>query len=353
MLNDPTFQKVIASNDYQIHRKPLIENLQKLLNAKVITYIAGMHHPVPMIVSQDILPFEDLLKSAGGDEGYLILNSPGGDGNIAEKIITMCRQRFTKSFKVIVPNFAKSAATMIALGSDKILMGYLAELGPIDPQLGNPMGGLIPARSFIDGLEMIRHNIKDKGDPVQMYLPMLNQIRPEIIAQCQSAIDGSREFAEKWLKECMLREDPGQAKQVADWLSSGVKYKSHGKVINYAEAHDVLKLKVEKIPLESELWGGIWELYCRSVLFLQGQGPHAAKLFENERVSLTMSVQVHLVQEQRQPLPIRLPPQLQPQPRPQPQPQQPPPTSPAPTSPPESQPQPSPQPTSPAAQPSQ
>src|SRR4030042_3043599 len=157
-----------------------------------------------------------------------LTNSSGGDGNVAEKIITMCRQRFTKSFKVIVPNFAKSAATMIALGSDKILMGYLAELGPIYPQLGNPVeGGLIPARSFIDGVELIRRNIKDKGDPVQMYFPMLHQIRPEIIAQCQSAIDGSREFAEKWLRQCMLKENPEQAKEVSDWLSGGVKYKSH------------------------------------------------------------------------------------------------------------------------------
>src|SRR4030043_45737 len=120
--------------------------------------------------NQDIPLFEDLLRStAGADEGYLIINSPGGDGNVAEKMIVMCRQRFTKSFKVIVPNFAKSAATMIALGTDKILMGYLAELGPIDPQVGNPLGGLIPARSFVDGLEMIRRNIIEKGDPVQMY----------------------------------------------------------------------------------------------------------------------------------------------------------------------------------------
>lgn len=238
---------------------------------------------------------------------------------------------------------------MIALGSDKILMGYLAELGPIDPQLGNPMaGGLIPARSFIDGLEMIRSNIKDKGDPVQMYIPMLHQIRPEIIAQCQSAIDGSREFAEKWLKECMLKGDPEQAKRVAEWLSSGVKYKSHGKVIDYAEAHDVLKLNVERIEPKSDLWSSIWELYCRSTLFLQQQGPHAAKLFENEKVSLTMHVQVQPPQRPTQP--IQIP--LIPQPRPQPQ-SQPPSPTPAPTSPPESQTQPNPQPTSPATQPSQ
>ena len=192
MSADPTLTKIINTNDFQLHRKPLFQNLEKLLGAKVISYVASPMHPLSGIMSQDIIHFEEILRTtAGATEGYLIINSPGGDGNVAEKIITMCRQRFTKSFNVIVPNFAKSAATMIALGSDKILMGYLAELGPIDPQLGNPMGGFIPARSFIDGLEMIRGKVK-AGDPVQMYLPMLAQIRPEILAQCQSAIDGSR-----------------------------------------------------------------------------------------------------------------------------------------------------------------
>jgi len=295
MFTDPTFQKLMSSNTFEVRRKPLIQNLQKLLNgAKVITYIASSVHPIPMIMSQDIPLFEDLLRSCdGADEGYLIINSPGGDGNVAEKMITMCRQRFTKSFKVIVPNFAKSAATMVALGSDKILMGYLAELGPIDPQLGSPYAGsLIPARSFIDGLEMIRRNIKEKGDQVQMYLPMLSKIEPHVIAQCQSAIDGAREFAEKWLKECMLKDTPEQAKEVARALSEGVKYKTHGKVIDYTEAHDILKLNVEKILQKSEIWNNVWELYCSSILFLQQQGPAAAKLFESEKVSLTMHLQI-------------------------------------------------------------
>jgi hypothetical protein len=314
MSNDATFKRIIASNDYEIHRKPIIKNLQKLLAAKVITYIASHYHPVPMIMAQDIPLFEDLLQStAGAEEGYLILNSPGGDGNVAEKIITMCRQRFTKSFKVIVPNFAKSASTMIALGSDKILMGYLAELGPIDPQLGNPVaGGLIPARSFIDGLEMIRRNIKEKGDPVQMYFPMLSQIRPEIIAQCQSAIDGSCEFAEKWLKKYMLKNNPEQAKEVARSLSEGVRYKSYGKVIDYDEAHDALKLNVEKIPQDSEIWSNVWELYCRSILFLQQQGSAAAKLFESESVSLTMHIQVQMAQPPRPQKLTPIPPQVAP-----------------------------------------
>jgi hypothetical protein len=332
MFNDPTFQRLMSSNGFEVLRKPIIQKLQKLLDdAKVITYIASPLHPIPMMMSQDIPLFEDLLRSCdGAKEGYLIINSPGGDGNVAEKMIMMCRQRFTKSFRVIVPNFAKSAATMVALGSDKIFMGYLAELGPIDPQFGSPQaGGLIPARSFIDGLEMIRRNIKEKGDPVQMYLPLLAKIEPHVVAQCQGAIDGAREFAEKWLRECMLKDDPQQAKEVASALSEGVKYKSHGKVIDYAEAHDVLKLNVEKIAESSELWDNIWELYCSSILFLQQQGQSAAKLFESEKVSLTMHLQVMQLPQLLPPiLPPQTPQPSQPRPPAMP-PQQPPATKPA------------------------
>ena len=64
----------------------------------------------------------------------LLLQSPGGDIDKAENIVYMCRNRFS-SFRVIVPESAKSAATLIALAADSIIMGYTSELGPIDPQI--------------------------------------------------------------------------------------------------------------------------------------------------------------------------------------------------------------------------
>lgn len=330
----PIFQDIIASNTYLRHRKPIVERLQQKLKAKLIVYTASPFHPVPQIMIQDVPSFEDLLRSvAGAEEGYLMINSPGGDANAAEKLLTMCRQRFTKTFNVIVPDYAKSAATMIALGSDKILMGYLSELGPIDPQIrvAPYPGQIIPARSFIDGLELIREKIREKGDPVQMYFPMLSRIRSETLAMCQSAIDGSRKFAEKWLKKYMLKNNAPQAKKVAKWLSEGEKYKSHGKMIDFAEAHDVLMLNVEKIDPDSDLWSDVWELYCRSIAFLQQrQAQGVAKLFESESVSLTMSLRIMV-----QPRPTRRPqpPPSLPSPRPVP------PTPRKPTTPPQKPPQ--------------
>ena len=104
--------------------------------SKLIIYTASPFLPlISSIAIQDIPLFEDLLRSiSGAKQCYLMINSPGGNADVAEKMIRMCRQRF-QTFNIIVPDYAKSAATMIALGSDKIMMGYLAELGPIDPQL--------------------------------------------------------------------------------------------------------------------------------------------------------------------------------------------------------------------------
>lgn len=325
--SEPIFRKIIDPNSATI-RQNLIKRIQEKLDTKLIVYTANPHHLVPTIMIHDVPLFEDLLRSvAESSKGCLMLNSPGGDANAAEKLLMMCRQRFTKEFHVIVPDYAKSAATMIALGSDKILMGYLAELGPIDPQLLTspiPGGEVIPARSFIDGLDMIRKRVKYDGDPVQMYLPMLSQIRPEIIAICQRAIDDAKTFAEKWLKNYMLRNDHKRAEDVAEMLSIGAAYKSHGKVIDFNEAKNVLGLNVEKIDEKSQLWSDIWELYCRSLHQMQTSRA-TAKLFESESISLNMNIEVQVIQAPRQ-IPRSPTPQL-------PQPVAPQPTEPTKTSP--------------------
>lgn len=288
ITKDPIFTNILNENDHAT-RKSLIKLIEDNLGGKVICYFENPEHPFASISSHDVIQFEDLLRSAGDSEnGFLILNSSGGSGNAAEKLLSMCRERFN-NFVIVVPNFAKSAATMMCLGADKILMGYLAELGPIDPQITLPGSSTIPARSFIDGLEMVRSNIKS-GDPPNMYLSMLQKVRPEIISMCTSAIADAECFAKNWLSKYMLKSDPDHAAKVAGWLSDGQTYKSHGKVIDYHEAKDTLKLDAEPIDSKSELWYWIWELYVRSIVSMKTQGPNTAKMFESFTVSLTTTI---------------------------------------------------------------
>ena len=290
VADDPVFANVLNENDHTV-RRSIIKHIEDEVGGRVICYLENPEHPFPYINNRDVIQFEDMLRSVSNSKkGFLILNSSGGSGNTAEKLLSMCRGRFKDGFTIIVPNFAKSAATMMCLGADKIMMGYLAELGPIDPQItlsGNPP---IPARSLIDGLEMVRSNIKS-GDPPSMYLSMLQKVRPEIISTCVSAIANAECFASDWLSKYMLKSDPEHAIKVAGWLSDGQTYKSHGKVIDYHEAKNTLKLNVEQIDPDSKLWSQVWELYVRSVVFMKNTGPGTAKMFESYDVSSTTNIQ--------------------------------------------------------------
>ena len=287
--NGPVLSNILKSDSSRNLRLKLINRIEEELGGRVISYLENPNHPLSFIQSDDIIPFEDALRTIGDTKkGFLILNSSGGDGNTAEKLLFMCRERFTEGFTIIVPNFAKSAATMMCLGADKIMMGYLAELGPIDPQI-QINDEIIPARSFIDGLELVREKVKN-GDPPSLYTAMLQKVRPEIISTCTSAIDEAECFAKNWLTKYMLKDDHDQAEKVAKWLSDGQIYKSHGKVIDWREAKNVLKLNAECIRSESTLWNLVWKLYVQSVQDMKKRSSNTAKIIEGSDISLINTI---------------------------------------------------------------
>lgn len=67
----------------------------------------------------------------------LLVDSPGGFAPYAYQIATILRNH-CGGFIVIVPRYAKSAATLLALGADTILLGRHGELGPLDAQFEDP-----------------------------------------------------------------------------------------------------------------------------------------------------------------------------------------------------------------------
>ena len=60
----------------------------------------------------------------------------------------------TGRVRVIVPDYAKSAGTLMALGADRIIMSETSELGPIDPQviLADRNGNRMPhsVKNYLD-----------------------------------------------------------------------------------------------------------------------------------------------------------------------------------------------------------
>ena len=99
-----------------LKHKILISEYEKKEQRKLIVYIAKIGNQRSSINPDDIAPIGSMLASCGYvDNLDLMIHSPGGSGVTAEKIVAMCRSYTKKEFRVIVPNMAKSAATMISL----------------------------------------------------------------------------------------------------------------------------------------------------------------------------------------------------------------------------------------------
>jgi hypothetical protein len=265
-------------------RQALIREIEQQTDTRLICYVSGV---AGSITEHDIPPLVDLLDDVrSGDDLDLLLHTPGGDVDQAERIVVLCRKRVGKDarFRVIVPNSAKSAGTLIAIASDEIVMGEPSELGPIDPQVtivtasGEPMHR--PAQSFLDGLKII----EEKADPQlpAAYFPLLDKLDPALLDFCQKAIDRSAQFAEQYLAKYMLKGDPDRAAEIARALNDAGTHLSHGALIDADKATE-MGLNVRTLQHDDPLWRAYWQLFCQMRLALPDSG---SKLLEGRRASL-------------------------------------------------------------------
>jgi hypothetical protein len=137
----------------------------------------------------------------------LLLLSNGGSIEPAYQISKLCKAFAKEKFVVAVPRFAKSAATLIALGADEIHMGVLGHLGPIDPQVGG-----LPALAVARAVQQIGYYERVADSAVQYGQRLLQRKDAAVLAAEPAAI------AHKLVHE----------------------YKDHGFVIDSDEAREIL-----------------------------------------------------------------------------------------------------------------
>lgn len=122
-----------------MERIELIKKIESLRGSRVITYVTSDRQgPVNARVAMDIIPIisAQLRKIGKTEKIDLVLYSSGGDTMVPWRLVSMIRE-YCDHFSVLVPYKAHSAATMIALGADEIVMSDMSELSPIDPSTSN------------------------------------------------------------------------------------------------------------------------------------------------------------------------------------------------------------------------
>ena len=266
-------------------RKHLYTALEKELgNKHVIAFFTSFYWPVTI---SDADP--DMIEEALGrlpDDGrelVLMINSPGGEGIAAERIVNVCRSYGTGNrFSVIVPRKAKSAATLVCFGAHKIGMSKTSELGPVDPQIlvyddKGQATSVHAAREIIESYEDLMNKANKTKGRVEPYLQQLARFDAKDIRRIRSAQALSVSISLKCLKTgIMSKYSMASTENRIKPFLDPTYTKMHSRPI-WCDVAQQCGLPVELYDLKSPVWSLISELYMRLNLFCNS---HASKAVE-------------------------------------------------------------------------
>ncbi|MCZ3380487.1 SDH family Clp fold serine proteinase [Rhizobium sp. AG207R] len=253
-------------------RLAIIDQIERLRGSKVICYLTSVRSNLGANISQDAVRiFFDhlrLLPERPIKKIDLFICSNGGDGTVPWRIISLLRE-YAETVGVILPYRAYSAATMLALGADEIVMHPFAEMGPIDPTVTNGYNPIDPQTnqrigisvedvkayiSFVKDTVGIRH----EDELIKAVEILSDKVHPLAIGNVERFISQSRMIARKILLTHMSEEtSKHKIDEIIETLASKLYF--HGHPINRKEAKD-LGLQVAEHPAP-ELEELIWNLY--------------------------------------------------------------------------------------------
>lgn len=249
-------------------RQAIMRQIEEKIGRRVVTFYTSFDYPT-IIDDSDAATLEGILQAMDLSQGLtLILSSPGGSGVSAERIINVCRVYSGNDFEVIVPGMAKSAATMICLGAQRIVMSDTSELGPIDPQVFFSMNGVesyMPANIAIESYESLLEQAVKATGRIEPYLQLLSRYNPAEIRQFKELQDLGEDIAKRALATGMLKDVQGKIDDAVLTFSDPTKRKIHERPIFWKEVSDA-GLIVQHVDNRSELWLLISDLHQRAHL---------------------------------------------------------------------------------------
>lgn len=249
-------------------RQTLIAELEDMLGGRtVVCFFTSFVFPV-MIVPQDADILEGVLHKTPLRKGLtLVIDSPGGDALAAEAIINVCRSYSHGDFEVIVPKRAKSAATMVCLGANKIWMGETSELGPVDPQVivhTKEGWSLEPAQELVEGYKALVRQATGAKGRVEPYLQQLAKYDARSVRRYEREHDLAKSIAVNALQTGMMKKETKAAieKRIKLFVDPKLTL-AHGRRIGVEMAQKA-GLCVERMEIEGDLWNKVLELHTRA-----------------------------------------------------------------------------------------
>src|SRR6201995_3316153 len=253
----PTRDREVPERPIPMERPhPVMERLSKALGEPVFTY---WNSTKGAICQNDVAGLYALVRARGHvDRLSLFIKSDGGSGQAALRMVNLLR-RYVKHLTVLAPLECQSAATMLALGADRILMGPLAHLSAVDTSLTHDLSPIDRDndRVSVSNDELLRvirlWSEQAKDSTTNPYAALFPYVHPLVIG----AVDRSSALSTRICEEILSyhMDDKDRAREISNNLNSG--YPSHNYPITLREAPRI-GLNVE--AMDDNINGLLFEL---------------------------------------------------------------------------------------------
>ncbi|GJL67282.1 MAG: hypothetical protein NPIRA05_22530 [Nitrospirales bacterium] len=224
--------------------------------ADVFSFIGGIR-------GEYLSPFrakmEDLASRDDKPQNLVfLLHTPGGVAEIVEKMVDIIRHHYQEVW-FVVPDMAMSAGTILCMSGDKIYMDYSSALGPIDPQIPNSEGILVPALGYLDQVDKMIEK-SESGTLTDAEFAILQNQDLAMLRRYEQARDLSISLLKDWLVKYKFKdwdkhssngedvteeEKKKRALEIAEALTNHKRWNSHGRMIGINTLTNDLKLRIE------------------------------------------------------------------------------------------------------------
>ncbi len=256
-------------------RKQLIQHIEGMRQSRVITYLTSDRQgPISAKIAMDVIPLmskqlQTIRKTKNID---FFLYSAGGDTMVPWRLISMIRD-YCEKLSVLVPYKAHSAATMIALGADEIVMSNLSELSPIDPSAANvfnppdptnPQNRIpISVEDVMAYFDLAKNKFGIKGDEelshiFAKFIESNPQIHPLSLGNVNRIHNLIRILARRLLKSHKVQLKEDQITKIVDYVTE--RLYSHQYLIGRKEAKEDLGVETV-VDADDNLSRAMTDLY--------------------------------------------------------------------------------------------
>ena len=236
-----------------------IKKLAKVRNKPQFLFIDAINPETVIQVREKIQKLKQTNQQI--EDIDFIINSPGGGADDAYRIIRTLRKSF-KNVDIIVPFWAKSAATLLCIGGSQIIMDEFGEFGPLDVQIAKEMddrpdygreSALIDENSLnriethskkmyqemftnLYEDEYIRIHKNELSKQIfdyiaKFYEPLLKQINPYKLGEKKRKLDIGEQYAYRILTLYNSKLSREKRIMFVDYLINGCP--DHGYIIDY------------------------------------------------------------------------------------------------------------------------